>query len=47
LGSETEQALMGATVPVLAVKHFGARMRLFQALRDQRVQRRDSEERYT
>jgi len=38
---------MGAAVPVLAVKHFGARMRLFQALRDQRVQRRDSEERYT
>jgi len=47
LGSETEQALMGSAVPVLAVKHFGARMRLFQALRDQRVQRRDSEERYT
>jgi len=47
LGSETEQSLMGATVPVLAVKHFGARLRLFQALRDQRVQRRDTEERYT
>ena len=47
LGSETEQALMGATVPVLAVKHFGARLRLFQALRDHRVQRRESEERYT
>ena len=46
LGSETEQALMRATVPVLAVKHFGARMRLFQALRDQRAHR-ESEERYT
>jgi nucleotide-binding universal stress UspA family protein len=47
LGSETEQTLMRAALPVLAVKHFGARMRLFQALRDQRVQRRDSQERYT
>jgi SulP family sulfate permease len=36
LGSETEQVLMNATVPVLAVKHFGSRMRLLQVLRDKR-----------
>jgi len=32
LGSETSQTLMGSPVPVLAIKHRGARMNLFQVL---------------
>ncbi len=46
LASETEHALMQATVPVLAVKHFGARMRLLQALRDERVRKRARDDWY-
>jgi nucleotide-binding universal stress UspA family protein len=40
LGSETEQCLMTTTVPLLAVKHFGARLSLMDALRDERLRRR-------
>jgi nucleotide-binding universal stress UspA family protein len=36
LGSETDQMLRSTTIPVLAVKHFGARMRLLQALLERR-----------
>jgi len=46
LGSETEHTLMSASVPVLAVKHFGARMRLIQALREERVRSRTRDEWY-
>jgi nucleotide-binding universal stress UspA family protein len=45
LGSETEQVIIETTVPVLAVKHRGARLRLRQALADERVRHR-SEQRY-
>ena len=45
LGSETEQVIIDTTVPVLAVKHRGARLRLRQALADERVHRR-SDQRY-
>jgi nucleotide-binding universal stress UspA family protein len=38
LGSETEQIMMDTSVPVLAVKHRGAQLRLRQALADQRLQ---------
>jgi nucleotide-binding universal stress UspA family protein len=37
LGSETEQVLMATPVPLLAVKNFGARRRLLQVLRDERL----------
>jgi SulP family sulfate permease len=33
LGSETAQVMVEATAPVLAVKHFGAHLNLFEALR--------------
>ena len=46
LGSETEQTLMTTGVPVLTVKHFGARLRLSQALREERLKGR-AIERYT
>jgi len=46
LGSETEQCLMYSPVPVLAVKHFGARLSLLQALRDERVRKR-GDDRFT
>jgi nucleotide-binding universal stress UspA family protein len=36
LGSETEQTIIESTLPVLAVKHFGARLRLLQALLEDR-----------
>jgi nucleotide-binding universal stress UspA family protein len=36
LGSETEQVLREAAVPVLAVKHFGAKLRLLQTLLEER-----------
>jgi nucleotide-binding universal stress UspA family protein len=39
LGSETEQVMMTASVPVLAVKNFGARRRLLNVLRDPRLHR--------
>ena len=39
LGSETEQVMMAASTPVLAVKNFGARRRLLNVLRDPRLQR--------
>ncbi len=40
LGSETEQVMMATSVPILAVKNFGARRRLLQVLRDDRLHRR-------
>jgi nucleotide-binding universal stress UspA family protein len=40
LGSNTDEAIRDAHVPVLAVKHFGARLGLLQALRDRRFRRR-------
>jgi nucleotide-binding universal stress UspA family protein len=40
LGSETEQAMIETTVPILAVKHFGARRRLLEVLLDRRVRSR-------
>ena len=46
LGSETEHCLMATPIPLLAVKHFGARLSLLQALRDQRFRKR-GEERFT
>jgi sulfate permease, SulP family len=46
LGSETEHCLMTTTVPLLAVKHFGARLSLLQALRDERFRKR-GDERFT
>jgi nucleotide-binding universal stress UspA family protein len=46
LGSEAEQTLMTTTVPVLTVKHFGARLRLSQVLREERLKGR-AIERYT
>lgn len=46
LGSETEQCMMTTPIPLLAVKHFGARLSLLQALRDERFRRR-GDERFT
>ena len=43
LGSETEQVIIDTTVPLLAVKHRGARLRLRQALADERVHRRSDQ----
>jgi nucleotide-binding universal stress UspA family protein len=40
LGSETEQCIMTTNVPLLAVKHYGARLSLLGALRDERLRRR-------
>jgi nucleotide-binding universal stress UspA family protein len=40
LGSETEHCMMTTQVPLLAVKHFGARLPLLQALRDERLRKR-------
>jgi sulfate permease, SulP family len=40
LGSETEHCMMNTPVPLLAIKHFGARLSLLGALRDQRVRGR-------
>jgi nucleotide-binding universal stress UspA family protein len=40
LGSETEQCIMTTGIPLLAVKHFGARLSLLGAMRDERVRRR-------
>jgi sulfate permease, SulP family len=37
LGSETEHVLTSSPVPVLAVKHFGAGLRLIDAFLDRRV----------
>ncbi len=42
IGSETEHALLWSDVPVLAVKHFGARLRLLEALADARLRQRDN-----
>lgn len=36
LGSETEQTILESTLPVLAIKHFGARLRLLQVLLEDR-----------
>jgi nucleotide-binding universal stress UspA family protein len=41
LGSETDHVLMASPIPVLAVKHFGSRLRLLDALLDRRVRRGD------
>jgi nucleotide-binding universal stress UspA family protein len=46
LGSETEQCMMTTTVPLLAIKHFGARLSLMQALRDERLRKR-GDDRFT
>jgi nucleotide-binding universal stress UspA family protein len=43
LGSETEQCIMTTGVPLLAIKHFGARLSLLGALLDDRVRRRGDE----
>ena len=43
LGSETEHAIVETRVPLLAVKHFGARLPLVRALLDRRFQRRGGE----
>jgi nucleotide-binding universal stress UspA family protein len=40
LGSETEHVLLSSTISVLAVKHFGAGLRLREALTDPRVSHR-------
>ena len=40
LGSETEECIMTTGVPLLAVKHFGARLSLLGALQDDRVRQR-------
>jgi nucleotide-binding universal stress UspA family protein len=40
LGSETEHTLQSSGVPVLAVKHFGSRLRFSQALLDARFRHR-------
>jgi nucleotide-binding universal stress UspA family protein len=40
LGSETDHMIRHSAAPVLAVKHFGARMRLVQALLDRRFAER-------
>jgi nucleotide-binding universal stress UspA family protein len=40
LGSVTEQVMMDTQVPLLAVKHHGAQLRLRQALADERFQHR-------
>jgi sulfate permease, SulP family len=40
LGSETEQVLIETSVPVLAVKHYGSRLRLLQVLLEDRFRRR-------
>lgn len=39
LGSETEHAIVETRIPLLAVKHFGARLPLVRALLDRRFQR--------
>jgi SulP family sulfate permease len=46
LGSETEQCIMTTGVPLLAIKHFGARLSLVDALRDERLRRR-GDDRFT
>ena len=46
LGSETEQCIMTTGTPLLAVNHFGARLSLLGALRDERLRRR-GEDRFT
>ena len=40
LGSETEQVIIESRRPVLAVKHYGSRMRLLQVLLESRFRRR-------
>ena len=42
LGSETEHAIAQTPVPLLAVKHFGARLPFLRALLDPRFQRKGS-----
>jgi nucleotide-binding universal stress UspA family protein len=41
IGSETEHTLQSTNIPVLAVKHFGSRMRLLDALVDPRLRQRE------
>jgi len=45
LGSETEHVIMNTEIPVLAVKHFGAELRLLRVLLERRFQDK-GEERY-
>jgi nucleotide-binding universal stress UspA family protein len=40
LGSVTEQMIIDTSVPLLAVKHFGARLGVLQALLDRRFRQR-------
>lgn len=42
LGSETDETMRQTRVPVLAVKHFGARMNLLNALLDERLRERET-----
>ncbi len=42
LGSVTDQILMESTIPVLALKHFGARMSLLKVLLDKEFQEKES-----
>ena len=42
LGSETDHTIMETKIPILAVKHFGARLRLLQVLLDPRMRERGS-----
>ena len=37
LGSATARAMSETPVPILVVKHFGAKLSLFQALRDHKL----------
>ena len=41
LGSETEQTLIESKIPILAVKHFGARRGLLDVLLDERMRERE------
>ena len=40
LGSETEHVMRETTLPVIAVKHFGARLRFLEALLARRLRPR-------
>jgi nucleotide-binding universal stress UspA family protein len=42
LGSETDHMLQECPMPLLAVKHFGARLGVLEALLDKRFRRRDT-----
>lgn len=46
LGSETEQTIIDTKIPILAVKHFGARRKLVEVLLDKRLRQR-GDQRFT